>query len=121
MVITFVFLGYARCILLAVVIVNLGHWRWAQLLLTMYLCQAFLMFMVYYRMYKSRKEWVINILNETIIVLTVYHLYGFTDWIPDVHTRAMLGYSLVGMAAANAAINYAPLSHELSKHIKLLV
>ena len=63
---------YLRRFLLAFIITLLYERKFAQLLLIMYINQAYMTNLAYTRIYADRKILVIEILNEIIILLTVY-------------------------------------------------
>jgi len=118
---TLVIFSFARRASMAVIIVHIPY-MWAQVMLMMYINQAYMMFVVYYRLYEDKKEWVIQCLNEIIIVITVYHLFCLTDWVTDLWIKQMVvGISMISMTGLNMGINLGPLLPELFKHSILRV
>lgn len=53
--------------------------------------------------YKSDYHWAL--MNETFIIVINYHMFTFTDWVPDGVTRQIVGYSLIGLASLQTLIN----------------
>lgn len=43
--------------------------------------------------------------NEATIMICVYHLYVFTDFVDNPVTRYQVGYSLIGTACFNVLVN----------------
>ena len=104
---------------MAAIIIHVPH-LWAQVMLCMYINQAHMMFVFYNRLYEDKQEWVIQCLNEIIVVLTIYHLFCFTDWVDDLWTKQMIvGFSMIGMTGLNMGINLGPLLPKLLKHSML--
>ena len=113
--------SFARRASMAYIIVHIPH-LWAQLMLCMYINQAHMMFVVYFRLYYDKKEWIIQCLNEIIVLLTIYHLFAFTDWVTDPWMKTyFVGYSMVGMTGLNMLVNIGALIPELIKHAILRV
>ena len=51
-----------------------------------------------------------------IILLTIYHLFCFTDFVPEAETRAsFVGLTLVGMTFINMGVNLLPLAFKALK------
>jgi hypothetical protein len=46
-----------------------------------------------------------DLMNEAFVLFTTYHLYQFTEFMPDLYGRSLVGNSLVGVTVANVAIN----------------
>ena len=115
----FLLFSFTRRALMAYIIVHIPH-LWAQLMLCMYINQAYMMFVVYFRLFYDKKEWIIQCLNEIIVLLTIYHLFAFTDWVTDPWMKTyFIGYSMVGMTGLNMLVNLVPLLPELFKHAVL--
>ena len=98
---SYILVRFARRLLLAFIIVNTDL-VFAQLLFVMYFNQFFLMFVMYNNLYVSRRDQAIETINEIIILLSVYHLFCFSDFVSDVETRSVVvGYSMIFMTAIN--------------------
>ena len=41
------------------------------------------------------------------VLIASYHLFCFTEWIYDLYTRFVIGWSLIGIVIANLATNIA--------------
>jgi len=46
-----------------------------------------------------------NLLNESFILLTTYHLYSFTDFMTDIEYRNYMGISLIVVTVTSILIN----------------
>ena len=69
------------------------------------------MFIMYNTLYEDKQRNVISHINEVIILLTIYHLFCFTDFVPNAETRAsFVGLTLVGMSFINMGVNLLPLA-----------
>ena len=82
----------------------------------MYLNQAFTMYMLHNLFYAERRRNIIEVINECIILLTVYHLFCLTDFVTDVETRAnFVGLTMIGVTFLNLGVNLLPLTYEALK------
>ena len=59
----------------------------------------------YVKPYKERSDNTQEILNEVISVVIMYHIFCFTDWLPDAHVKYNLGYSCLAFNFFNIATN----------------
>ena len=46
-----------------------------------------------------------ELLNEAFILVFTYHLYQFTDYMPDLYARNLVGNSLVVLTIINTVLN----------------
>jgi len=46
-----------------------------------------------------------DLLNESFVLLTTYHLYSFTDFMTDVDTRNYMGISLIVVTVTSILVN----------------
>ena len=46
-----------------------------------------------------------ELINEGFTLLFTYHMYTFTDWMPSVKNRKVVGKFLIALAMANVALN----------------
>ena len=44
-------------------------------------------------------------INEVYVLIASYHLFCFTEWVYDLNTRFIIGWSLIGVVIANLATN----------------
>lgn len=52
----------------------------------------------------------IEVMNELTSILLLYHLFTFTDWIPDASKRYMMGWSFIVIMACNLGVHFFILS-----------
>jgi len=60
----------------------------------------------------------IEIMNEALIILTVYFMMIFTNWIQDVELRYSLGFSLIHSIIGIVCINFAIIAYCLFIDLK---
>ena len=71
---------------------------------------------MYNILYVEKSRNVISNINEVIILLTIYHLFCFTDFVPEAETRAsFVGLTLVGLSFINLGVNLLPLAFKALK------
>ena len=89
-------------------------------MIVMYLNQAFMMFTIYNKMYADPKQQSISNLNEIITLLTIYHLFCMTNFVPNAETRySFVGNSMIMMTFLNLLINLGPVVRDLCLTLKL--
>ena len=99
--------------------IQLTEWAWLQVMLCMYLNQAYTMFTAYNRIYEEKQTHLITNINEIIILLTIYHLFCFTNFVPDAETRAsFVGISMVSVTFVIMIVNLSPIVFNTLKMIK---
>ena len=85
----------------------------------MYLNQFYTMYTCYNRLFESYRTQIIENFNEIIIMLTIYHMFCFTDFVPNGETRAMfVGISMLMMTVINMLVNLVPVGIEALIHLK---
>ena len=50
----------------------------------------------YNKPFKSSSRNKVEMFEEAGIIVIMYHIICFTDWVPDLEVRHNLGYSLIG-------------------------
>ena len=79
------------------------------------------MFTAYNRIYEEKQTHLITNINEIIILLTIYHLFCFTNFVPDAETRAsFVGISMVSVTFVIMIVNLAPIvfnTLKMTKHL----
>ena len=48
---------------------------------------------------------IMNLINEAFVLLFTYHLYQFTEFMPDLNNRLVVGKSLTYLSIINVALN----------------
>lgn len=73
-----------------------------------------MMFTIYHKVYADPKQRMISNLNEIITLLTIYHLFCFTNFVPNGETQYyFVGNSMIMMTYLNLIINLGPIVPEL--------
>jgi hypothetical protein len=115
---TFILFDFARRLIMAIIIVHVDIYPWAQLMIVMYLNQAYMMFTIYHKVYADPKQRMISNLNEIITLLTIYHLFCFTNFVPDAETQYYyVGNSMIMMTYLNLVINLGPIVPQLYSQV----
>ena len=116
---TFISLDFVRRLSMALMIVLVPIYPWAQLMFVMYLNQLVMMFTIFHKVYADRKNRIIGNLNEIITLLTVYHLFCFTNFVPSGEVKSWLvGNSMISLTFLNLVINLGPVVPDLVTHIR---
>jgi len=55
--------------------------------------------------YHSKRMTKIELFNESVIMITIYHLLIFSEFVPDASTRFSMGYVLILILAFSVVIN----------------
>ena len=80
------------------------------------------MFIIYHKVYADPKHQIISNLNEIITLLTIYHLFCFTNLVQDSETQYyFVGNSMILMTFLNLVVNLGPVIPELFMHTKLIL
>jgi len=54
----------------------------------------------------NKKMNTMELVNEAFVLLITYHLYTFTDFMPDVKTRELVGKSLIVVTISSIVVNF---------------
>ena len=68
--------------------------------------------------YKDKRDNSQEILNEVLSVVIMYHIFCFTDWLPDAHVKFNLGYSCLLFNFLNISSNLVVILTNTYKSIK---
>lgn len=66
-----------------------------------------LCFVLLFRPYKTALNNVVEILNESFVIATVYIMHGFSLFIPSHRTRYQLGWFYLGIVGVVIILNLA--------------
>ena len=55
--------------------------------------------------FTKRSDYNLALINEWFCLVLNYHLFTFTDWVPDGFARNCMGYSMIAVTLFNIAIN----------------
>jgi len=90
---------YVRRIILAVTVVSLQSMPFFQLQLLVWQSLIAIMIHTAFNPYSTKSQGRLELFNEVLILLCIYHVFGMTDLISSVTAKLYLGYSLVGFLA----------------------
>jgi hypothetical protein len=62
----------------------------------------------------------LEIFNESCILAASYHLFSFTDFVPEPDLQYRIGWSLIGVTVFNIVMNMFFMIYMTAKKIKLL-
>ena len=114
----YIFVNFARRIALAYVIASTDLNYLGQLLVCMFINQFYLTFVMYNMLFLSPRDRFVETSNEIFIILTMYHLFMFTDAIDAELRGNVCGNSVVALTFLNIAVNLAPVVFDLFVIIK---
>ena len=84
----------------------------------MFINQFYLTFVMYNMLFLSPRDRFVETSNEIFIILTMYHLFMFTDAIDAELRGNVCGNSVVALTFLNIAVNLAPVVFDLFVNIK---
>jgi len=94
-----------RRFIMSFMAVYLERWSYLQIMGLMYLSMAVIIILGLSEPFKTKKANRIEIFNEVSTMFVVYHLMIFTDFVPKVETKFLMGYSVIGVTSFNMLIN----------------
>lgn len=59
----------------------------------------------YVEPYKNLISNNLDLMNESFVILLIYHMLAFTDFVPDLNTRQNVGISLIALTCLDIMIN----------------
>ena len=80
-----------------------------------------LCFMLLHMPYTTLLNNVVELLNECIVILTVYIMHGFSFFMPDRNVRFDLGWFYIGLIGFACVFNLSVIIHKVVLFIKLKV
>ena len=84
----------------------------------MFINQFYLMFVMYNMLFLRPRDRVVEALNEIFIILTMYHLFMFTDAVDAGVRGNVIGNSAVALTFLNITVNLVPVTIDLFIDIK---
>ena len=63
----------------------------------------------------------LEVMNEVTTVFLLYHMFIFTDWVPDATTRYYMGSSFIIVAAGNLSIHFGLIIMNSVNNLKLIL
>jgi hypothetical protein len=56
-----------------------------------------------------------ELFNESLTLVSSYHLMAFTDWVPDIENRYVMGWSLVFIVMICFIVNFSSIFEGIFK------
>ena len=86
-------------------IVFAGKFTYLQIIVMTYNCLFVVIIFSYKVTFNLSRDQMLEYFNEATILICVYHLFIFTDYVDNVNARFVMGYSLVFFAFLNLLVN----------------
>ena len=96
---------YARKVLMGVAVAVYTTSLFAQYMLLIFTSLSLVAAAGAIHIYDVRSEKTKIIINELVLMVMMYHILTFTDWVPNPETRYKIGYSLIGCLACGLLYN----------------
>jgi len=71
----------------------------------------------YAKPFERHSQYVIETINEVTVIMIIYHVFCFTEFVPDPKTRHTVGWSLIVTITCNLLINVFLIIKELVSDI----
>ena len=96
-----------RRLVMAATIVHLKHFLAAQIYLIFFQSALSVIILSYIRAYQKGSRHRMEIFNEIILVLTLYTIMCFSDWLSDVELKMKIGYVACALVSFHFILNIA--------------
>ena len=120
---TFFFLG--RRLIFVVSIFYLGAWPIFQIFFLFFQSYAMLVYLMAVRPFHSKLMNALEVVNEVSVLIAIYHLLCFTEFVPDPNLHDSIGFSLLAVTGIAFVINVMALIYtgilEIKKVVKRLL
>jgi len=110
-----------RRLLYSINIVFLNGSTVAQLFMQFFCCLLMLIFFVHVTPLNQPLLNRMEIFNECCLLVSSYFLFLFTDFVPDVKTRYMIGWGFVGLQIFNIGVNWLCMIYKVFEALKLII
>ena len=67
-------------------------------------------FVIGTRVYREKRDQLFEVLNEIVVLLTIYFLMMFTGFVLDPETREACGLLMIGLTIGNIIVNTLPIA-----------
>jgi len=84
------------------------------------LCLISLVYFGKYMPMKTRKKNRIEWINDNLVDLLTLHMFCFSDWVPDMETQYMVGFSMIAIIALMILINMGLVFGEFLRVVRLV-
>ena len=100
------FYSAVRRLIMAIVLVFLKGYPTFQIIAITYSWCAIIIITGQIRPFKDPSDYFIDCMNEFFILLLIYHLICFADFVKDYQTQTYIGWSMVCVMMINIVINF---------------
>ena len=100
------FYSAVRRLIMATVLVFLKGYPTFQIMTITYSWCAIIIMTGHIQPFKDPRDYFIDCMNELFILLLIYHLICFADFVKDYQTQTYVGWSMVSVMMLNIAINF---------------
>lgn len=100
------FYSAVRRLIMAVVLVFLKDYPTFQIIMITYSWCAIVIITGHIRPFKYPSDYFIDCFNELFILLLIYHLICFADFVKEFETQVYIGWSMVFVMMINIGINF---------------
>ena len=96
---------FVRRILFALSAVYFSDLLWGQLALQMTISYFMVIYLLWYKPLESPIANKIEVMNECTIIVLIYCLMCFTDFVPSPETRSKIGLWYMGISITNVSVH----------------
>lgn len=95
-----------RKLLFVIMLVNLASKPIFNIIILNFISLAMMIVMGYTESLKNKSDNQKDLANEGFILVYTYHMYIFTDFVPDLSARTAVGKALIYFSMMSLAINF---------------
>jgi len=103
------------------IIVLLPSYSSSQIMLNVFLSQMVVFSLGFVNIYQEAYNNRLNYFNEAMVLLTGYHLFCFTDFVPKAATRYQVGQSLVCVIILTICVNLSGVARLVILSVRRLI
>ena len=101
----FPFFFVIRRLLFLVAAMFMQGFLWGQLAIQFFSCTTMVIYLMTFWPFEDPKFTEIELMNELTSILLLYHMFCFTDWIPDANVKYELGFSCLMINSVSLCVN----------------
>lgn len=117
----FILLNVYRRFMLAFLILGFYLWPIIQVISTLFMQLAYMVFITNFTIYDSPSKQCIELINEWVVLVTIYILSLLAgDYITDPDLREDIGIALISLTGINFFVNFVPHGVHLVRYLKLV-
>jgi len=109
---------FLRRIAFVVVVFALEKYPTFQIFFLVFQVEAFIIMIYYAEPLADKRTNTFELFNEAYVLVLVYHLISFTDFVPSPDTRYTMGFSMIGFTCLQIALNVLLLLKGIYRYLK---